>query len=125
MPAAPPEPAASRPPGQHGQASVELVAALPLVALVLAVGWQLVLAGDAVWRAAGAARAAARANALGGDAVAAARAALPGRLERGVRVQAADDGEVEVRVRVLLLGSRRTLTTVGADAGFAPQDDGA
>ena len=59
---------------QRGQAAVELVAVLPLVAALLAALWQLALIGDASWSAAGAARAAARAEAVGLDPRAAARA---------------------------------------------------
>jgi hypothetical protein len=60
-----------------GQAAAELVALLPLGALLLAGAWQLVVAGHASWSAGAAARAAARASALGADAGAAARAELP------------------------------------------------
>src|SRR3954469_4592899 len=44
---------------ESGQAAVEFVALLPLVALVVAVLWQTVLAGQAVWSSAGPARRAA------------------------------------------------------------------
>ena len=84
----------------HGQASVELVALLPLLAMVLAVAWQLVLAGEAVWAASAAARAAARAVAVGDDAGAAARGRLARRHERGLRVRSAADGSVVVSVRI-------------------------
>jgi hypothetical protein len=53
------------------------VALLPLVALLLALAYQALLAGQAAWEAHVAARAAARANAVGGDAAQAARAHLP------------------------------------------------
>ena len=56
-----------------GQAAVELIALLPLVALLAAGAWQLAVAGHAAWSADAAARAAARAAATGGDARAAAR----------------------------------------------------
>jgi len=49
-----------------GQASVETVALLPLVVLVGALLWQAVVAGQALWLSAAAARAAARAAAVGG-----------------------------------------------------------
>ena len=72
---------------EQGQASVELVALLPLlVAGTLALS-QLVLAGHAAWAASSAARAAARALAIGGDPALAARRALPGRL-RAARASA-------------------------------------
>ena len=105
---------------ETGQAAVEFVAVLPLVALVVAVLWQAVLAGQAVWSAAGAARAAARAQAVGGDALAAARGAVPGALRRGVRVRA--DGaavRVGVAVPIVLVGAR--LLTVDASAKLPPQ----
>jgi pilus assembly protein CpaE len=104
----------------QGQAAVELVAVLPLVACLLAGVWQLAVAGHTAWTAAGAAEAAARAEALGHDARAAARRRLPASLERGLRVRAADEGGVVVTVRVpssfgLHVGS------VSARARFAPQ----
>jgi len=68
---------------ERGQASVELVAALPLVLVAGALAWQLALAGHALWLCAHAARAAARADSVGRSARAAARSALPGSLERG------------------------------------------
>jgi hypothetical protein len=106
---------------QDGQATVELVALLPLAALVVAAAWQLVLAGQAVWLAGAAARAGARAHAVGGDAAAAARRVLPARLERGMRVVARDDGSVTVAVPVPgVLGPHR-LTTISERARFVPQ----
>jgi hypothetical protein len=81
---------------QRAQASVELVAVLPLLLVcVLAVG-QLVVAGYALWSAGAAARAGARAAHVGGDPKAAARSGLPEPLRAGARVRA--EGPVEVRV---------------------------
>ncbi len=85
------------PPDVAGQASVETVAILPLVALVAVLLWQGVLVGQAAWLAGSAARGAARAQAIGTDPRAAARAALPERLRTGLAVRA---GERDVRVRV-------------------------
>ena len=85
----------------RGQASVELVVLLPVIVAVLAVAYQALLAGQAVWEARVAARAAARAHAFGADARAAARSRhLPAaRLERGLRVHApATTGDVRVSV---------------------------
>src|SRR5690349_10042624 len=79
-----------------GQASVELVAALPAIVVILAVAWQAVLAGQAVWHARVAARAAARAHSFGADAERAARDHLPRRLERGLRVTTRASGDVRV-----------------------------
>src|ERR1700750_576437 len=107
--------------GQAGQASVEVVALLPLVVLVAALLWQMVVAGQALWLSGAAARAAARAAAVGGDAQAAARDALPPRLEDGlrVRVAAADGVRVEVRVPSVLSGG--SIATVRSRAAFPEQ----
>jgi hypothetical protein len=105
-----------------GQAAVELVAVLPIVVLLAAVLWQAVVAGQAAWVAGSAARAAARATAVGGDATHAARRALPESLERDLRVKTDDaDGQAEVRVRVPLVIGGGRLTTISAKARFAPQ----
>jgi hypothetical protein len=106
---------------ESGQATVELVALLPLLALLLAAGWQLVLAGDARWSAAAAARAAARAAALGADPEAAARGHLPPRLERGLRVTAERDGLVRVTLRVPPVIRGVGAGHVGAEARFPSQ----
>ena len=105
---------------QRGQAAVELVAMLPLVAALLAALWQLALIGEASWAAAGAARAAARAEAVGLDPRAAARSVLPARLERGLRVRSVDGGAVAVTVRVPPAFGIR-VGTVSSSARFAPQ----
>jgi|Tabmets5t2r1_1033131.scaffolds.fasta_scaffold08333_2 hypothetical protein len=88
---------------QSGQASVELVAMLPVVLLVGAVAWQLALAGHTAWLAAHAARAAARADAVGRGPGEAARSALPRSLEDELEVERRDRGGVRVSVRVPLL----------------------
>lgn len=103
-----------------GQASVELIAVLPLVVLVVGALWQAVLAGEAVWSAAGAARAAARAQAVGGDALLAARGAVPGVLRAGLRVSPAADG-VHVRVGVPLAGTHTRIGTIDARAALPSQ----
>jgi hypothetical protein len=107
---------------QGGQASVELVALLPLLAVIGGVLWQIAVAGQAVWLAGAAARAAARAVAVGGDAPAAARGALPPRLEHGLRVTATGDrGAVRVAVRVPSVLTGGSLTTVSGTAAFPDQ----
>ena len=107
--------------GQRGQASVELVALLPLLCVLVGLAWQAALAGQAVWLSGAAARAAARARAVGGDEVVAARASLPPALGRLVRVRHARDGGVDVALGVpAVVGSGR-LATVHARARFAPQ----
>jgi hypothetical protein len=90
-------------PRERGQASVDLLATLPLVLLVGAVAWQLALAGHTAWLAAHAARAGARADAVGRDAAAAARSTLPRSMERHLRVERLGSGGVRVSVRVPLM----------------------
>ena len=102
-----------------GQASVELVAVVPFVLLCAAVAWQLALAGQTAWLCANAARVAARAEAVGRDARAAARTALPEPLRRGLQVSPARDGAVRVRVRMpFLLRSWASPIRVSASAGL-------
>jgi hypothetical protein len=88
---------------ESGQASVEAVAIVPLVLLAAAVAWQLVLTGHTLWLAAGAARAAARAELVGESPARAARSALPRSLERGMSVKRVDAGGVRVEVRLPLI----------------------
>jgi len=103
-----------------GQASVETVALLPLVALVAALTWQGVLVGQAAWLAGAAARGAARAQALDGDPRAAARAVLPKRLRGGLAVRAGED-DVRVRVRVPALVGGGSVLAVSAHAHLQEQ----
>jgi hypothetical protein len=108
--------------GEEGQASVEMAALLPLVVLVGALLWQAVVAGQTLWLSGAAARAAARAAAMGGDAEAAARNALPPRLERGLRVRTATDGTtVRVSVGIPSVLTSGALTTVESRAAFPEQ----
>jgi hypothetical protein len=88
---------------ESGQASVEMVAVVPLVLLAAAVAWQLVLAGHTMWLCANAARVAARADLVGGNPGRAARSALPRSLERGMSVRQSKEGGVRVEVRLPLL----------------------
>jgi len=104
-----------------GQASVELVAVLPLVVVLLAGAYQAVLAGEAVWQSRVAARAAARAHSLGADPAAAARAHLPARLERGLRVQADASGDVRVSVRIPNVFPSVRVGRAAATSHFRPQ----
>jgi hypothetical protein len=83
---------------ERGQATVELVAALPALLLAALVALQLLLAGYAITLADGAAEAGALALASGGSAAEAAREALPGWAEDDVSV-AVEGGEVSVRLR--------------------------
>jgi hypothetical protein len=88
---------------QAGQASVELVAMIPVVLLVGAIAWQLALAGHTAWLTAHAARVAARADAVGRGPAGAARSALPRSLEDELEVERLDRGGVRVSVQVPLL----------------------
>lgn len=104
-----------------GQAAVELVALLPLAALLVAGAWQLVVAGHAAWAADAAARAAARAGAVGADARAAARRELTGGLGDGARVSDDGAGTVEVTVRIPPILGLPVLGHTSATAHFRPQ----
>jgi hypothetical protein len=81
-----------------GQASVELLAALPALALAAALALQLLLVGYALTIADGAAEAGALAGTAGKNARAAAREALPG-WARGRSRVAAQGGRVTVEIR--------------------------
>lgn len=106
--------------GEEGTASVELVAVVPFLLLALLVAAQVALAGQALWSAGVAARAGARAALVGGDASAAARAALPPSMREGARVE---EGEgVSVRVEVPRLMPSLPEVRVGARSGLEPGD---
>jgi hypothetical protein len=83
---------------EKGQATVELVAALPTLLLAGLVALQLLAAGYALTLADGAAEAGALALASGAPAVAAARDALPAWAEDDVEVRVRG-GRVTVRLR--------------------------
>jgi hypothetical protein len=107
---------------ERGQASIELVAVLPCVLLVAAVVWQLVLAGHTAWLTAHAARAAARADAVGRDPASAARSALPGSLEPGLDLDRLPTGGVRVSVRLpLLLRAWRSPVRIAAASSLGRQ----
>lgn len=106
---------------QRGQATVELVALLPVVVALLGALWQAVLAGQAVWAVTAAARAAARAEAVGADARAAARDHLPRALEHGSWVRTRSGGEVRVSVRIPALPGLPSPGRAAAGARFEPQ----
>lgn len=114
-------PALRSPRAERGQASVELVALLPLVAVLAGLLWQGVVAGQAVWLAGSAARAAARANALGTDERAAARRVLPARLKRGLVVRRERSGGVRVAIAVPSIVGAGRLATVSARARLQDQ----
>jgi hypothetical protein len=83
---------------ERGQATVELVAALPALLLAGLVALQLLAAGYAMTLADGAAEAGALALASGGSAAAAAKKALPGWAADDVAVTVEGD-EVSVTLR--------------------------
>jgi len=83
---------------ERGQATVELVAALPALLFSALVALQLLAAGYAITLADGAAEAGALALASGRSPADAARGALPGWAEDDVSV-AVEGGEVTVRLR--------------------------
>lgn len=83
---------------ERGQATVELIAALPALLLASLVALQLLATGYSMTLADGAAEAGALALASGGSAAEAARAALPGWAEDDVSVEV-EGGTVSVRLR--------------------------
>ena len=83
---------------ERGQATVELIAALPALLLAALVALQLLAAGYALTLADGAAEAGALALASGGSAPEAAQEALPGWAADDVSVSV-EGGEVSVRLR--------------------------
>src|SRR3954468_21981659 len=105
---------------QRGQAAVEFVAVLPLIAALLAALWQLAVFAHRAWSAPPAAHAAARAEAIGLSPRRAARAHLPTRLEHGLRLRTSTDGRVKVTVRVPS-SFGLDLGTTSAQARFTPQ----
>jgi hypothetical protein len=103
--------------GERGQATVELVAALPALLLAAAVALQLLVAGYAMTLADGAAEAGALALASGGSAAGAAREALPGWARDDVSVEV-EGGRVSVRLRppspISALADRLTVSSSAA-----------
>jgi hypothetical protein len=102
---------------ERGQATVELVAALPALLLAALVALQLLVVGYAMTLADGAAEAGALALASGDSAADAARAALPGWAEDDVSV-AIEGGKVSVRLRpptpIEALAERLTVSSSAA-----------
>jgi hypothetical protein len=108
---------------ERGQATIELVAMVPVVLLVGLIAWQLALAGHAAWLSAHAARVAARASLVGRDPEAAARSALPASLRRGLTVERARSGGVRVSVAVPLVvpRDRRSPARIAASSSLGRQ----
>jgi Flp pilus assembly protein TadG len=100
--------------GERGQATVELVAVVPALVLACVIAWELVLAGHAAWVAAHAARAGARAVAVGRDGRAAARS-----VASSSSVSILEEGRVRVSVPVpLLVPGWNSAVRVSATAGL-------
>jgi len=90
---------------QRGQSSVELVGMLWWLLLAAFVVWQLMLAAWAVDQTANAARTASRVQGRGGDAVKAARNALPSGLRDGMKVQiSGETAKLSVRIPIVVPG---------------------
>ncbi len=108
---------------ERGQAAVEFVALLPLVAVLAASMWQATLAGQAVWLAGSAARAAARATAVGADPRAAARRVLPARLKDGLVVTRVrgEGGGVRVEIAIPAVAGGGYVGRVAARAALQDQ----
>lgn len=108
----------------RGQASVELLAALPALFLSAVIALQLLLVGYSLSIADGAAEAGALAGAAGRNAREAARDALPGWARGRTRVSA-DDGRVRVEIRPPApLAAVATALTVSSEAWSRPAPGG-
>lgn len=106
----------------RGQASVELVALIPLIALLALAFAQAAVAGWALVSAGEAARAGARAAHVGGDVGAAVRRALPGMLEPAA--VSADGGQVRVEIRAPMLVPGVVVIPLSAAAALGPEQAG-
>lgn len=109
---------------ERGQAAVELVAAVPIVVLVVLAVAQLAIAGFAIWSAGDAARAGARAELADGDPEAAARSVLPDWLEDDAEVEVGDGVTVSVRAPALLPGAPSIPMRAGATLDPLASGDG-
>lgn len=118
---------------EAGTASVELIAVVPFLLLAVLVAAQLALAGQALWSAGVAARAAARADLVGGGAARAARAALPPSMRAGAEIQEGRGsvtkesnraGAVSVRVAVPSIVPGLPPVSVAASSGLRSSSTG-
>lgn len=114
----------SESPQQRGQASVELIAAVPVIILCALVATQLALVGYAIWSAGSAARVGARAGYVGRDPGQAAHRALPGTLRERARVSAGDSVRVRVRAPSVVPGLPRVPVEGRAALGTAEDGGG-
>ena len=106
---------------RSGQASVELVAILPALVVCVLIAGHAVAAGWALWSAANAARAGARADLVGRDPVEAARRALPASMRPGATVSGEERTRVTVRVPALLPGARPGKLSASASLDAEPE----
>lgn len=105
---------------EQGQSTIELLGLLPVFVLLVVLGLQAALAGQAWWLTRSAAHTAARALAVGTAPRDAARRALPARLRHDMDVRVVDADAVRVRVHVpSLLGV--ALGTITARAQMESQ----
>jgi hypothetical protein len=100
---------------EHGQAGIELLAILPLLVLLAAIGLQAMAWARAGVAAEDAAAAGARALTRGDDPGPAARRALPSGLRAGARVRV-EAGRVRVRVVVGALVPLVPAVTIAGEA---------
>jgi hypothetical protein len=105
-----------------GQASVELLALLPALGLIIALAFQALLAGETWWLASVAAREGARASALGHDVQDAATAAVPSAFRPSrVTVSSSSDATVTVKVPIPALVGGLSLGSAVGRARMEPQ----
>ena len=101
----------------EGSVSLELVGALPVIAVSLLAALQLAVAGYVFWSAGTAARAGARAVLIGREPADAVRRALPGVLAERSRVTRRNGVTVAVRLPGLVPGLPETWLEGSSDLG--------
>jgi len=106
---------------RSGQASVELVALLPVLILLGLAVWQVVIAAQTASLAAVAARAAARAVAVGTNPQQELRRVVPAPFSKGATLVKGADGSVTVGLKVPLVAVGGMLGRLKARARFEPQ----
>lgn len=103
---------------EHGQAAVEFVAIFPALILATLVAVQLGVAGWTAWSASEAAKAGARAQLVGGDPSAVARAALPTLLRDDAEVDSGAQVDVTIVAPTVVPGLPDL--SISGSAGLAP-----
>ena len=107
--------------GEGGTASVELIAVLPFLVLAILAAAQIGAAGHALWSAAVAARAGARAAVVGSEPESVARRAVPRAMRDRARVSESGSA-VTVRVPVAPLVPGLPDVSVAASSRLDPGD---